>query len=211
MNITKLNKIQNLIIQIPNSKLQKSVKNSKYALTPDGKKIFAYQYYNKLNGICLIDFLKQSKEINKNNIKMISHFIIENHMLKNLIPDSIYEFRNPISKRHIETEYAKRLSLKDIIRSYNYQNWLEPFNEDEIFAESKNKHPQISSFIKPDGSTITFDKTNAIKVKMAIIDQGIFPARCIVEGAYSPIAKGQFKQYIKQIKNYNGGQNGTNK
>lgn len=199
MNITQssLNQLHSLIFNTP--KKEKNKFNTRNELSKQTKIIFAYQYHLLFGNTSFIEFLKRSQA--PTEIKLFSHFAIENNMLKNLLPDLYYEFKTSTPKKQIEIEYAKRLNLKDIIKAYNHQNWLEPFNENEIFAVSAHKHPQISSFITPNGSKITFDKENATKVKMAIIDQGIFPARCIVEGAYGPVAKNQFAQYIKQVKN----------
>ena len=51
------------------------------------------------------------------------------------------------------------------------------------------------------GHKIKFDKDLSTQVKLAIVNQGIAPARCIVEGAYPHVVKGTFQEYTDKIKN----------
>ena len=45
----------------------------------------------------------------------------------------------------------------------------------------------------------------ATKVKLAIIDNDLIPARCIVEGAYTYVVKGNLQEYISYVKTLKGG------
>lgn len=181
-------------------KVQTTVPNLKYTLSIQGKIVFAYQYHELMHGTSIIDILKQVNETNPESRKIISKFIIHNNMLKPY-PDSRYEYIQSTPKISILMERGMGLGTKEIVREYDHQNWLEPFDENAIFSA---KYPSITSYQDKDGNIISFDKENATKVKLAIIEQGIFPARRIVESAYSHVAKGTFDKYVKTLKNIKG-------
>lgn len=182
-----------------NHQIQKKIPNLKFTLNPKEKIIFAYQYHDLMHGISIIDILKEIQN-NPELSKLISKFIICNNMLKPY-PDSRYEYIQTTPKRVITVERGMGLGIKELTKEYNHQNWLEPFDEEIIFSA---KYPAITSYKDKNGNTISFDKENATKVKLAIVEQGIFPARRIVESAYSYVANGTFNEYIKKLKSIKG-------
>lgn len=198
----KLDEIQALIEKTENTHIYKPDNHQrimKIKLTPSDKIAFAYEYYNIAGDTSLVDVLKQIPEENKALIRTIIKFIIGRNLAKPF-PNSTYEYINPFPLNDINRQRMQAMNVTNIIKEYNHQNWLEPFDENAIFAETKTKHPLYRIFIDASGNKIKFDKDLAIKVKLAIINQGITPARCIVEGAYPHIVKGTFQEYTNKIK-----------
>ena len=171
----------------------------KIKLTVSDKIAFAYDYYNIVGDTSLVDVLKQIPEENKELIRTIIKFIIGRNLAKPF-PNSPYEYINPLPLNEINKQRMQAMNVANVIREYDHQNWLELFDEDAIFAETKTKHPSYRIFMDAGGNKIKFDKDLATKVKLAVINQGIAPARCIVEGAYPHIVKGTFQEYTDKIK-----------
>lgn len=200
INNQSIKNLQDLINETQNNhQAQEKIQNLKFTLSPQEKIIFAYKYHELMHGTSIIDILKEIQN-NPELSKLISKFIIFNNMLKPY-PDSRYEYIQTTPKRIITIERGMGLGIKELIKEYNHQNWLEPFDEEIIFAA---KYPAITSYKDKNGNIISFDKENATKVKLAIINQGIFPARRIVESAYSYVANDSFDEYIKTLKNIKG-------
>ena len=171
-------------------------------LTSSDKIAFAYDYYNIVSDTSLIDILKQIPKENKESIRTIIKFIVRHNLVKPL-PDTTQEYRfikSTAFYTDINRQRTDLISVTSVIQQYNPQNWLELFDEDTIFAETKTKHPLYRIFMDADGNKIKFDKELSTKVKLAIINQGLTPARCIVEGAYPHIVKGTFQEYTDKIK-----------
>ena len=130
--------------------------------------------------------------------------MIRNSLLKPY-PSSNREYRKKISEASINDQRAKSLSARSIRREYNFQNWLEIFNENAIFNENLIKRPVYQIRLNNDNVPVKFDKKRATKVKLAIIDAGLFPARCIVESAYAYDAKDEMPKYFEYVKSLKGG------
>lgn len=192
--------LQTLIEQIEQKYAYKpGISHQNLKLTPSDKIMFACDYYNLVGNISILDVLKQIPEENKQLIRTIITFIIKYNLLKPY-PDLTYEYSNPIPANEINIQRMKSITVNGISKDYNHQNWLELFDESAIFKESKTKHPSYRIFLAPNGDKIKFDKDLATKVKLAIIDEGIVPARCIVESAYPHVARGTFQEYTDKIK-----------
>ena len=166
------------------------------ALTPNEKIIFAYQYHKIMNGTSLLEILKETYNVDQETSKLISNFIVLNKMIRKY-PDCTKEYKGNFEKSRDQLNLMLKSSLKRITQDYNHQNWLEPFDENVLFS---SKFSSITSYPSIDGGYITFDKEKATKVKLAIVERSIFPAKCIVEGAYKHIADNTFEKYVKSIK-----------
>ena len=172
-------------------------------LTKSDKIKFACDYYDAMGPISLLTILKGLTKEDKQLQREIIEFIIRNGLLKPY-PSSQFEYRKRISDESINDQKIKRLSIAGIQQEYNHQNWLEIYDENTLFEETKAKHPTYKIYPDQNGNPIKFDKNRAIQVKLAIMDNGIIPARCIVEGAYPYVAKNEFSKYIKHLKTLKG-------
>ncbi len=199
----KINEIQTLIEKTEQSHTYKPGNHQrmvKFKLTPSDKIAFAYDYYNIVGDTSILEVLKQIPKENGELIRTIIKFIIGHNLIKPF-PNSPYEYINPLPLNEINKQRMQAMNIASIIREYDYQNWLELFDEDAIFAETKTKHPSYRIFMDANGHKIKFDKDLSTQVKLAIVNQGIAPARCIVEGAYPHVVKGTFQEYTDKIKN----------
>lgn len=160
---------------------------------------FAQEYYN-LTHLSLIEILKLAEDQYPELKEAIINFITANKLLQSY-PNHRFEYKYPSNQNLTINPYLKHVKADTIAKKYDSQNWLEPFDEDAVFEENKVKHPTIHKFVMPNGELMVFDKEAAVKVKMALIEKSIFPAKCIVEGAYPNIAYGTFDEYIKTLKN----------
>lgn len=158
---------------------------------------FAYSFYNMVGNQSILDVLDNTE--NPDLKHELSSFIVKFNLLKPY-PNVTSEWYSPRPNEEINNQRAQCIGIKTITEQYNHQNWLEPFDEDAMFDETLTKHPTYHIFLDENGNPIKFDKPAATNVKLAIIDQDIIPARCIVEGAYPYVAQGKFRTYIKQIK-----------
>lgn len=168
------------------------IKKNPVKLTSSDKILFACQYYDTLGNVSLIDVLKNNVD-DINLRKTIVKFISINNMKKinpncGLSDFSLYNV----------TRNIKSFNILDY--EYDYQNWLEEYDEDIQFEIKNKMHPSINSILLKDGTSFTVDKEMAKKIKLSLIDEGIFPAVCIVKGAFKPIAENNFKQYVKTLK-----------
>lgn len=170
----------------------------KFRLTPSEKISFAYDFYNITGNISLLNILNDIPKENKDLRKMIIRFMVEYNLLKPYPNTNHYS--RILSQNVFDQLKIYNMTIKRIIHEYDYQNWLELFDEDTIFEESKTKHPSYHIFLDSKGNHIKFDKELSTKVKLAIVNQGIAPARCIVEGAYPHVVKGTFQEYTNKIK-----------
>ena len=184
----------------------KTEQNAKISIRLSGEeKIgFAYNYYDIMGNVSLLDALISISIQDKSLKNKIINFIIHNNLLKPY-PNTTFEYASLSSRKFFNEHRSKGLGIKGIKMQYNHQNWLEPFDEEAMFQENKTKHPTYHIFTNASGTPIKFDKENATKVKLAIIDEGIIPARCIVEGAYPYVAKDEFSKYIEHVKSLKGG------
>lgn len=199
----KINEIQTLIEKTEQSHTYKPGNHQrmvKFKLTPSDKIAFAYDYYNIVGDTSILEVLKQIPKENGELIRTIIKFIIGHNLIKPF-PNSPYEYINPLPLNEINKQRMQAINVASVIKEYDHQNWLELFDENAIFEESKTKHPSYHIFLDSNGTPIKFDKDLSTKVKLAIVNQGIAPARCIVEGAYSHIVKGTFQEYTNKIKN----------
>lgn len=161
---------------------------------------FAYDFYNIVGNKSILEVLVENDDTNQPFKRSLIEFIVEHNLLRPY-PNTGYEFKTKLSNRELNHQRSRSIGVREVIRQYNHQNWLEPFDEDEIFSESTIKHPAYHVYINPFGEKVTFDKEAAASVKAAVIEQNIVPARCIVEGAYSYVVKGEFNTYIAKVKN----------
>ena len=171
-------------------------------LTQSDKIAFAYDFYNLMGDVSLLDILINIPKDNETLTRSIIKFIIKNKLLKPYPNTS--QYTQTLSQSFFDQLKMHNLSVKTLISEYNHQNWLERFDETAIFEETKTKHPSYHIYLDSNNNPIKFDKDLSTKVKLAIIEQGIIPARCIVEGAYSYVAKGSFEEYVKTIKSKKG-------
>ena len=169
---------------------------------------FALDYYDMMGEVSLIDVYAQTADSNPELQRTLKRFIVGNGFIKfypsTFYPSAIYPSkwkRSPIAEK-LDLNMLGKASL---IREYNHQNWLEILDEEAMFEETKTKHPAYKIYLDPNGTPIKFDKEKAKSVKLAIIDQGITPARCIVEGAYPHVVDDTFNTYIKTLKNMKEG------
>ena len=169
--------------------------------TKEDKIKFALDYYDKFDQSLLITL----EEVNNKALKrQIIEFMARYGLLK-LYPSSEYEHIRKISELELIDQRIRSLNIANIKREYNHQNWLEPFDENAMFEETKAKHPYYQYYLDVFDKPVKFDKQKATSVKLAIIDQGIIPSRCIVESAYPYVAKNTFPKYIEYIKTLKGG------
>lgn len=171
----------------------------KTKLTKKEKIKFALDYYDTFGEISLLTILQKNASENRELKKIIIEFMARFNLLKPY-PSSEYEYINSFSSLNIIDQRIRSLNVDGIIREYNYQNWLELFDENAIFEETKAKHPSIHVYLDNNGNSIKFDKEQASKVKLAIVNEGIIPARCIVENGYPYEAKENLKEYINHLK-----------
>lgn len=171
----------------------------KTKLTKKEKIKFALDYYDTFGEISLLTILQKNASENRELKKIIIEFMARFNLLKPY-PSSEYEYINSFSSLNIIDQRIRSLNVDGIIREYNYQNWLELFDENAIFEETKAKHPSIHVYLDNNGNPIKFDKEQASKVKLAIVNEGIIPARCIVENGYPYEAKENLKEYINHLK-----------
>lgn len=195
--IQKISEIIKEIQQTHTSK-QKYSKKIITPLKPDEKNDFACQYYNIMGDTSLIELLSQIYNKDIQLRKLIISFMIQQNLLKPY-PDTIAECFYGNSKKPLLEPHHQTYSVQKVIREYDYQNWLEPFNENIIFQETKTKHPAYRIYKDKNGNLIKFDKEKATQIKLAIVDHGIFPAKCIVEGAYQYVANDTFNDYIQNL------------
>ncbi len=180
------------------------IKKSPIKLSNSDKIKFAYQYYNELGNISIIDILEKS--INDKELrKPIINFISSNSMRRQQPSRKNIDVKsNTFSINEILKDICPK-SFKTFSYEYNYQNWLEEYDEEEQFNDTKNQYHQKISILCKDNTVFTIDKNTARKIKLSLIENEIFPAVCIVKGAFKPVAENTFDQYIKTIKN--GGHN----
>lgn len=171
----------------------------KTKLTKKEKIKFALDYYDTFGEISLLTILQKNASENRELKKIIIEFMARFNLLKPY-PSSEYEYINSFSNLNIIDQRMRSLNAASITREYNYQNWLEPFDENTIFEVTKAKHPSIHVYLDNNGNPIKFDKERASKVKLAIVNEGIIPARCIVENGYPYEAKENLEEYINHLK-----------
>lgn len=171
-------------------------------LTIDEKIKFALDYYSFTDNTSLLKILLTCSD--KNLERQIIEFMERNDLLVKY-PNSQYDYLKKYDKNVFSDLKIKTANPKTIAREYNHQNWLEIFEEDKIFEESRIKRPTYKIFLDKLSNPIKFDKQKATLIKAAIISEGIVPARCIVEGAYPYFAKEEMPSYIEHIKVLKGG------
>ena len=171
----------------------------KTKLTKNEKIKFALDYYDTLGAISLLTILQKTASENRELKKLIVEFMARFNLLKPY-PSSEFEYISKFSSLNIIDQRMRSLNAASITREYNYQNWLEPFDENTIFEVTKAKHPSIHVYLDNNGNPIKFDKERASKVKLAIVNEGIIPARCIVENGYPYEAKENLEEYINHLK-----------
>ena len=131
--------------------------------------------------------------------KPIIKFISVNNMRRQN-PNCFSDIKsNSFGINNILTDIAPQ-SFVTFNYEYDCQNWLEEYDEDKQFEDVNNSHRTINSILCEDGSKFTIDKKTAIKIKSSLIDEGIFPAVCVVKGAFKPTAENDFEQYVKALK-----------
>ncbi len=192
--------LQNMIKETIDAHSFKQAHNRmiKTKLTKNEKIKFAIDYYDTFGEVSLLTILKENANKNTELKKLIIEFMARYNLLKPY-PSSEFEYIKKISDININDQRMRSLNVAGVTREYNYQNWLEPFDENLIFEETKAKHPSIHIYLDNSGMPIKFDKTHASKVKLAIVNQGIIPAKCIVEGAYPYEAKENIEEYIDYL------------
>ena len=198
----KINEIQTLIEKTEQSHTYNPGNHQRilrFKLTPSDKIAFAYDYYNIVGNTSILEVLTQIPKENQQLIRTIIKFIVGHNLIKPF-PNATYEYIKPIPSTEINRQRMQAMNVANVIKEYDHQNWLELFDENAIFAESKTKHPSYRVFLDASGNKIKFDKELSTKVKLAIANQGIAPARCIVEGAYPHVVKGTFQEYTDKIK-----------
>ena len=198
----KITKIQELIETIEKTHTAQPHRQQRlirYKLTQSDKIAFAYDYYSIVGKNSILKILQQIPKENTKLIKDIIGFIVRYNLLKPY-PNTNQYITN-LSQITYEQLKINNMNIQSVIREYDYQNWLELFDEDTIFEETKTKHPSYHIFLDSNGNHIKFDKELSTKVKLAIVNQGIAPARCIVEGAYPHVVRGTFQEYTDKIKN----------
>ena len=181
----------------------KQKQGRKIQLANSEKIKFACNYYSIMGNISILEVLKALDKQDDILKKEIISFIGRNNLLMPY-PNTLNEYISPTSRTYLSEARTKRMNIKSISQEYNPQNWLEPYDENAVFLETKTKHPSYHIFIGSNGTPIKFDKNRATQVKLAIMDNEIIPARCIVEGAYQYVAKNEFSKYIKHIKTLKG-------
>lgn len=201
-NIEYLQNMLNEIIKAHSFK-QKHSPIVKTKLTKHEKIKFAIDYYDTFE-ISLLSVLKENATNNPELKKLIIEFMARFNLLKPY-PSSEFEYTKKLSDINIMDQRMKSLNVAGITREYNYQNWLELFDENIIFEETKVKHPSIHIFLDKKNNPVKFDKDKASKVKLAIVNENIIPARCIVEGAYAYDAKDEMPKYFEYIKSLKRG------
>lgn len=171
-------------------------------LTIDEKIKFALDYYSLNDNTSLLDILLTCSD--KNLERQIIEFM-ERYDLLVRYPNSQYDYLKNYDKNVFSDLKIKTANPTTIAKEYNHQNWLEIFDEDKIFEESRIKRPTYKYFPDKMAKPIKFDKEKAIMIKAAIISEDIIPARCIIEGAYPYFAKEEMPSYIEHVKILKGG------
>lgn len=171
----------------------------KTKLTQNEKIKFALDYYDLLGPISIVQILNENAKNNPRLKRLIIEFCARYNLLKPY-PNSDYEYLKHISKINLMDQRVKSFSPKSITHEYNYQNWLEIFDENKVFEESKAIHPSYHIFLDKNGNQVKFDKEKSSRVKLIIAENDIIPARCIVEGGYKYEAQEQLPEYINYIK-----------
>lgn len=179
-----------------------SEKAIKLKLTPSEKIKFALEYYNIMGSVSLINALEMVYKNDTEARKKIISFMSQHNLFKPY-PDTLAEYQSNVPQSMIDAQRIQLQNMTGLKREYNYQNWLEPFDEEAMFKQTKTKSPSYHIFMSKNGNPIRFDKNKALKIKAAIIDLGITPARCLVESAYRYVANETFDQYLDDIYNQN--------
>ena len=104
-------------------------------LTIDEKIKFALDYYS-LNETSLLDILLTCSD--KNLERQIIEFM-ERYDLLVRYPNSQYDYLKNYDKNVFSDLKIKTANPTTIAKEYNHQNWLEIFDEDKIFEESRIK------------------------------------------------------------------------
>lgn len=190
--------IINLFNEVENKHSIKMRRNKRTKFTLEEKIQFAIQYYNIMGDTSLLDLLIHAYKNDSELKKAIIPFICRFNILKPY-PDTYAECNIDFSQQELNENRIRMLGLDNIVKEYNHQNWLELFDEDAIFKETKTKRPSYHIYLNNLGQPIKFDKPKATQIKMAIVNQCIVPARCIVEGAYPHVAKDTFPEYIAKL------------
>ncbi len=175
------------------------IKKSPVKLSSSDKIKFAYQYYNELGNVSIIDILE--KNINNKELrKQIINFISNNNMRRQQPSCKNIDVKSDTFEISETLKDISPKSFKTFSYEYNYQNWLEEYDEDEQFKDAKNVYHQRVSILCKDNTVFTIDKNTARKIKLSLMENEIFPAVCIVKGAFKPTAENTFDQYVKTIK-----------
>ena len=196
--IYKLQELTENLEQMHSFNSENNQRREKYKLTPSEKISFAYDFYNITGNISILEILSNIPEENEELKRPIIRFMVKYNLLKPY-PNTKH-YSQVLSQNVLSQLKVRNMSINSVIHEYDYQNWLELFDEDAMFEESKTKHPSYHIFLDPNGNPVKFDKELSTKVKGAIIDEGIAPARCIVEGAYPYVVNGTFQEYTDKIK-----------
>lgn len=194
------NLIQNVKTSHSYKRYQQPIVRTK--LSQSDKIKFALDYYDVFKNTSLITVLEEYGPQNP-ELKSLTIEFMTRYKLLIPYPDTRYEYvrnDNHVNQSDLTEFRGKHLSISGAIREYNHDNWLELFDENSIFKETKTKHPTYHFCLNKAGVPIKFDKERATKVKLAIINQGIVPARCIVEGGYPYDAKENLNEYFHYIK-----------
>lgn len=171
-------------------------------LTSADKIKFACDYYDTFGIVSLLTVLEQTTD--ETLKRTIIEFMIRNGLLKPY-PSTINEYQKKIDNNFVNDFKSKLTNFDNTKREYNHQNWLEIFDENALFTETKTIHPTYHIFMDQNSNPVRFDKDRATKVKLAVMDAGLVPARCIVESAYPYDAKNEFPKYVEYVKSLRGG------
>ncbi len=174
----------------------------KLKLTPNEKIKFALEYYNAIGNISFIKILEMIYKTDVEARKKVIRFMSQHNLFKPY-PDTLAEYQSKVSLSMINDQRIQSQNMKSLKKEYNYQNWLEPFDEEAMFKQTKTKSPLYHIFMDKNGNPVRFDKNKTLEIKAAIIDLEITPARCLVESAYRHVANGTFDQYLDDIYNQN--------
>lgn len=91
-------------------------------------------------------------------------------------------------------------AFEGILKNYDDNNWLEEYDVEKQFDVSNaRKMPIIFNYLKKDGSAVTINKECAKAIKSKLEENGIYPSRCVVEGAFRHFAYDTLDDYIKEI------------
>jgi hypothetical protein len=153
---------------------------------------FAYDYYSTIGDIDTLTLLKESFAGDKEDTKTIMCFLTKQSISKKLCENSEYI----IPRANLSAKSFDGFANID----YETYNWLSKFDE-KLSFEKRGVHllPAIPKILKQDGQEIEIDRTTARNIAGIIIDNGIYPAKCIVEGAYKPYADGNLDDYFDKV------------